>query len=945
MNTLSSIGKKESRRLGRAGLADALVIQDQCPHIPSKYVAELLGLEYREIKFSEDHSERTQDDDQGLKPLPEDGHVSLDLACFWRVRERIKFERDTIEISQRKPPKGTQLPYLERTAPPDWVPLRHWNSLWPFLKGVLQSTTLSRQIDESKTVNHLALQKPIDALPMKPLFSWAQSAFIVFDISLRLNPFIYDANVLIDNVTLAMGKTALRVVKVKGDPFESVKDPALNSNLHFPSQCCGEPVLILSDLGLYAGQQERDAWLSFGHHLKCQGFKPVVLSPTAPDMWDDDICKFFRMASWDKGSVLPCIHGPHGKGSSQGPPKDRTGQVEELLALLSPSIRVEPRLLRAMRTTLVPGADVGVEGLVWNHESVGRHHVAFYWNSDAHTELSEKFAKMPAEMQQAAEKVIGDGHSYLPGKIRLEERLNLYHALSKRLSPELEQYLDWLEGCLANKGAQTEEYEEELALWVLRMASRQLNETMESKKYSAIRNAHARAVLRMRDTNRNVLLPGWCKDSDFDEVKGSNDPPEDKTWELRQIGGRLQIINSGASEKGCRITKMRAGISLKVTMGGQEDKLTLFNELSFLLRDLDELVLRTDYEQLVLDCLVRPDWAESISRDKQQINPAYEEDVEVLRTGLLATLPLNDSTIMWAFPRDVASDKNSMLFPSLNDDGKEQGQWINLTQLDSITAKGIPDLSWATSHGFDQYGLYADIVIAGVTQRMRYILPGSFLMGSPEDEPERYDNEHQHEVTLTKGYWLADTTCTQELWTAVMGGNPSDFKGEKDLPVENVSWEDCVRFVDAVNKKHPGLGLRLPTEAQWEYACRAGTDTPFSFGKTITTDQVNYNGKDPYTNSPKGEYREKTVPVKELPSNQWGLHQMHGNVDEWCADWFGQYPEDTVSDPVGPAGGEDRVLRGGGWFIIGGGVRSACRDGIGPEDRYDGAGFRFSRGL
>ena len=121
-----------------------------------------------------------------------------------------------------------------------------------------------------------------------------------------------------------------------------------------------------------------------------------------------------------------------------------------------------------------------------------------------------------------------------------------------------------------------------------------------------------------------------------------------------------------------------------------------------------------------------------------------------------------------------------------------------------------------------------------------------------------------------------------------MGENPSHFKGE-DLPVESVSWDDVQTFLNALNGLRPELKLELPSEAQWEYACRAGTQTPFWFGDTITTDQANYNGNYPYGDEPKGENRRKTVAVKALPANGWGLYQMHGNVWEWCADRYGSY--------------------------------------------------------
>ena len=251
--------------------------------------------------------------------------------------------------------------------------------------------------------------------------------------------------------------------------------------------------------------------------------------------------------------------------------------------------------------------------------------------------------------------------------------------------------------------------------------------------------------------------------------------------------------------------------------------------------------------------------------------------------------------------------------------------------------------SWASAWGEDQHGIWIEFQVKGVIQRMRWIYPGEFLMGSPDDEPERYEREKQCRVILTEGFWLADTACTQELWTAVKGKNPSRFKGA-DLPVERVSWEDCREFLEKVNQEIPGLNLTFPTEAQWEYACRAGTITPFSFGENITPDQVNYRGNYPYADGKKGLYREKTVPVKSLPCNAWGLYEMHGNVWEWCRDWYGEYPKGSVTDPEGPEKGGGRVLRGGSWINIAADCRSAIRSRGEPGYRDDSIGFRFSRG-
>ncbi len=253
---------------------------------------------------------------------------------------------------------------------------------------------------------------------------------------------------------------------------------------------------------------------------------------------------------------------------------------------------------------------------------------------------------------------------------------------------------------------------------------------------------------------------------------------------------------------------------------------------------------------------------------------------------------------------------------------------------------------WASGWGQDEYGYFAEFSVKTgplywdfVTQRMRWIPPGTFLMGSPEDEQERGDDELQHEVTINEGFWLADTTCPQGLWEAVMSKNSSEFQGG-DLPVDSVSFGDVHEFFDRVLERISTLQLQLPTEAQWEYACRSGTTSAFSFGAAVSTDEVNCNGNYPMPESPKGEYRETTINCRSLPPNAWGLYQMHGNVWEWCRDWYGEYDQDESVDPINTVRSSSRVVRGGSWFSDGRLARRACRGGNHPDDRSGRLGFR-----
>jgi sulfatase modifying factor 1 len=227
----------------------------------------------------------------------------------------------------------------------------------------------------------------------------------------------------------------------------------------------------------------------------------------------------------------------------------------------------------------------------------------------------------------------------------------------------------------------------------------------------------------------------------------------------------------------------------------------------------------------------------------------------------------------------------------------------------------------------------------GGEMNFTWIAPGSFLMGSPPSEEERSEDESQHRVTLTQGYWLGVTPVTQSQWQAVMGNHPSRFPGG-DRPVEQVSWEDCQRFCARLKEK-TGQTCRLPTEAQWEYACRAGTTTPFSFGETISTDQANYNGNYTCGRDKKGVYRQQTTPMRSFPANAWGLYDMHGNVWEWCADWYGPYPEEDIKDPINPINGDVRVLRGGSWRLHPHSCRAACRGRYGPDRRDGDVGCRL----
>ena len=268
---------------------------------------------------------------------------------------------------------------------------------------------------------------------------------------------------------------------------------------------------------------------------------------------------------------------------------------------------------------------------------------------------------------------------------------------------------------------------------------------------------------------------------------------------------------------------------------------------------------------------------------------------------------------------------------------------IRQRNAEAVIADPFP-VAWTSDLVEDSFGRSLLLTVGEERQRFRWIEPGRFLMGSPTDEAERGRTEIPHEVTLSSGFWLADTTCTQAFWQAVWPVNPSHFQDHGDNPVENVSWHDAQGFIAELNRRLPGLHARLPSEAEWEYACRAGTKTPFAFGDQITPDLVNYHGGYPYAGGEKGLYRQRTAAAGSLPANPWGLHEMHGNVWEWCADWYAEYPSEPQLDPRGPRYGKQRVLRGGTWGDPGRYARAANRGRIEPAYRPRSSGFRIALG-
>jgi len=899
-------------------------------------------------------------DDQRAQPAQREGATAPQTQSaptrLWQVSAHTYNDsqqgRDEPDWARNaRPATVRELAQHSLTVNPPLIP---WSRLWPFLRDALSCAGSTGSVDERRLVALVVDVRPVRRIPYRQRRARAAQVHVLVDRSPHLSPFFGDQRRLCVRMRKMFGRTGLSIIGLRGGPEGSAftQRPLAEFRYQAPQQ--GARVLALSDLGcLYQDPDLYPQWLRLGQTLRRRGCAAHALAPCPRTRWSREMAVTWKMGCWDKGRRLPvgsrgltwlgAGEGPGGRRSADGLDERDAGEqgLLRLMRLCSPAVQLERGFVRDVRFLLPGGeADVGAESDLWQRENRVRGYRPVFT------------AEEPA-LRRAVTELLVKHHAGDP-EILLEE-LHTVKALDpqQEIPRETVEFASRLVTALRNLSG-TGISRNDARLWMDRLEKRAPPGLWQDERITA-----AWLLVNVSEDgnlgDRN-LPPG------LDVNKASwalRQQRREEAWTLVQQGHQIAAVPygsggtaggpSGAGIQGSPLDSLRTSYRevdiryRREDSPGREEqrRWTPGTQRSgeLLARDssVTRVVIASDLETITIEPAARPAWATAIGRNREGLYAKYERDGKTRR-------------LLWFNPGryPAAQGQPGTIAMSSTLDVKH-GFWWDIDEYDDWRASGFRRPAWASGFGTDEFGMFADFTIESVTQRMRWIPPGRFQMGSPGDEKERegYEgaDETLHEVILTHGFWLADTACTQEMWLAVMGENPSRFKDDPQNPVENVSWETiCNDFLPRINGAIPGIELGLPTEAQWEYACRSGTETPFWWGHELTPNDANYDGNYPYTGGSKGEYREKTVPVKTFRRNPWGLWQMHGNVWEWCADWFGTYPRGPDTDPLGPEAGSYRVLRGGGWDSNGRFLRSAYRGRDDPSLAWQYLGFRLARG-
>lgn len=834
-------------------------------------------------------------------------HQRLDTT---QHQQQPQFLTDSaLRLTPSERPKGTY-----QFAKP--TPLLTLAQLTPFLLNNLGTERASKRLDQRVLTRRIAQGKALQRLPRLCQQRWPIRLQILLDAAPHLEPFWADFESMVNYLRGLLGAEAVEVLRFDEQVSQDKQlyvTPWLDRHKAeykpWVVPATEVAILILSDLGFHAGSTRFSRlWLQVAQALRSHTAPILTFSPQWSTQGQSERINTLKPQAFTDAVRL----GRHLKQGGFQLPDPQEG-LEQALCFLAALPIMDAGLLRRLRVELGWGNST-LEALLWNHAKTQRTGLGLRLRDEYLNEYQQRYLQQFKRSAKAQHfwQIVKQHHACAFEGLKQLEAWNEC-LLEQRTDESLTIYLQSLSATLKQNPSHSPPNQ------ALIQQCRSFLKIIPKNVWQSEQQNEAYALLALayeKELKAGQMPDCLAQAQGFDAAHlqwllDEAQQQDTEIWQVIQLDneGLIQVQRKVAAEPWqIPLVEFAALKSLPPTcqfVGTPTPPATLLNKNSqFQLTDF-LFDIRSSHTHLVLDTLPKTAWASRIWRNEQ---------------GLRAAIPWRGEEVEVAWKPSERSVAGHWDFPA--------------------------------PFGEDEFGLYADLQIKSIAQRFRFIPAGTFLMGSPKDEPERFDNETQHEVTLSQSFWLADTAVTQELWQAVMGNNPSSFNDSNQLPVEEVSWGDTQAFIQKLKVLMPQLPVSLPTEAQWEYACRAGTTTPFSFGENITLEEVNYHSEHPYHNGKKGLYRKKTVAVKSLPPNAWGLHEMHGNVWEWCEDIYRSDLGDAAAvDPIGgiapdsPASGTlVRVLRGGSWSDLGGLVRSAFRVSYAPDIRYLSLGFRLALG-
>jgi formylglycine-generating enzyme required for sulfatase activity len=905
------------------------------------------------------------------EPLPEP--PALEGYPFWVAESLIQEpeltasqEKRPQELLDATPVTNEDFKLMDGQRPLPGRPLLPWSRLWPFLREVLGRRRPGHQPDIPAIIRLLARGRAFRELPRRLRRGWHPQVHLLRDRRLDLASFLDDYDYLVRRLKRMRGTGGLRVSNVEISP-----------NNRFPSgfgvagvipwerdfqdltvRRAGPVVLVLGDLQQFGAAADQQRWLRLGRRLRAFGVKAWVLCPCPRSAWVPSLARVWRMACWDRGQRLP----PDGRGqrATPGDPVQMAARhaagISALLHLCAPAVRVEPGLLRDLRFLLPEDvADAATEAALFR---------TYAEKLQGFTLRPEEVSRLRSNLVELSDVQLGEAiatlrrhHAYADHIFGCMEVIGLYGFLGEKRFDRL--IADGVMPPDALERAHERLWRVAAACWH-KQRGFMAEETATFSAEDAPRQSPAsQALLQFQafwglaPHPPDEAVPAWVRPAEVERFR----PPllEEEHRTICLHGG---IIPGGTrgSPLGWLRSRHRTFFATFHPMK-KAGAVALTLELPFRrplpqdrLDAAEAVTLASGGASLTLRRMERPAWAVRMGYDNR--GPWAE--------------PFGGPRLSWVLG-------NSSFLPA-GAAGTFQG---------GFQATGAP--CWVQFIRRDAKGWFASFPVGGAEFVLRWIPPGTFIMGSPPDEPRRdRDEGPQHEVTITRGFWLGETPVTQAQWRAIvheaakarhnlnrLSDSPSEFKGPDSLPVESVSWEDCSRAVEVLNalmadRLPPGFRFTLPSEAQWEYACRAGTDTALYSGPiTINGDNdapeldliAWYGGNSgndlEVTNPADSGWNEMQYPnpksathrVKLKKANPWGLHDMLGNVWEWCLDGMRHYDAAPVSDPVGPTGNSaDRVLRGGSWLDLARSCRAAYRGHGRPGNHWPGAGFRLAAG-